>query len=65
MKVAEQRALVERLARARAWLRMTDEERQAIREQASADIDEIATSFRDNDQIAWMLLDPADEPADG
>jgi hypothetical protein len=64
VKVAEQRALVERLARARAWTRLTDDDREALRTEASRDVDEVVVSHHDWGEIAWMLLDAAEDPAD-
>jgi hypothetical protein len=63
MKVAERAAMIDRLARGLAWSALSEKRRERLRAKAADLVDELEQTHRDDDAIAWMLLDP--EPADG
>lgn len=60
MNAADRIALVDRLARARAWNRLEEHERAALRRTAEADIAEIEVSKQQLERIGWLFveLDP-------
>jgi hypothetical protein len=63
MTPADRSALVDRLARARAWNRLTDDERAALRRHAADDLTEVELTDVQMTRIGWMLVEPA--PAEG
>lgn len=63
MKTVERAALVERLARAKAWSRLTETQRDEFHEEASREVDELVTDHQDQASIGWMLLDPEEAEA--
>lgn len=63
MRTAERAALVERLARAKAWSRLTEPQRDELHDEASREVEELVTDHQDHSAIGWMLLDPEEAEA--
>jgi hypothetical protein len=62
VKVAERVALVERIARSAAWRGLKEEEREALRAEATELVDEIEGSHRGAMAVGGMFLDPSTDP---
>ena len=58
MTPADRSALVDRIARARAWNRLEEHERGALRRDAAADLAEIELGDVQTVRIGWMLVEP-------
>jgi len=58
---ADRVALVERMARARAW-NLAQGQRDHYLAEAQADLAEIETSDVQIRRIGWMLIEPSDTP---
>jgi hypothetical protein len=57
---ADRVALLERLARASAWMGMTEDERNGHRRRAAAMLEEIEISREQIDRIGWILVEVDD-----
>lgn len=57
MNPADRVALLERLARANAWLDLTEDGRQAHRRRAAAILDELAITDEQMKRLGWILVE--------
>ena len=61
MSPADRVALVDRLARARAWNALAKSDQDHLRQRVSADIDELEIAQEQIARIGWMLIEVSDE----
>jgi hypothetical protein len=58
VKVAERVALIERVARARAWSSLSASDQEINRQRARALVSELEDSYRDSLAVGWIFVDP-------